>query len=276
MLLDELFSRLRNLASGVRGLLPGRSLPGVFEPLRPAASNPLAARRDEILRRFDALLDEVLADEAPPAGLPVVFTAEAEHIEPAQAPGAGAAGPPGSDRRPDLYSLWSAMTALAQEVKLQGRAFGRLADAVQKGAPPGRPGSPAAGEIPRDHELHDRGEVLDLLLDIRDRLRRGLASVRSHRTQDAAAALEKGYLLGLERLEEALERFEVREIDCAGKPFDPHRMRAVDVEMTTEGRDGAVLDVYRPGYTWRGDVFRPAEVKVARLNRPGSREEGKT
>ncbi len=48
------------------------------------------------------------------------------------------------------------------------------------------------------------------------------------------------------------------------------------MEMTTEGRDGAVLDVYRPGYTWRGDVFRPAEVKVARLKPPGSREEGKT
>lgn len=258
MLLDDLFCRLRSLASGVRGLLPGRFRPGVFEPVRPAASDLPAARRDEILRRFEALLDEVLADEAPPAGLPAVFMAEAEDIEPAPAPGA-----------PDLYSLWSAMTALAQEVKLQGRAFGRLADAVQEGAPPGRPGSPAAGEIPPDHELHDRGEVLDLLLDIRDRLRRGLASVRSHRTQDAAAALEKGYLLGLERLEEALERFEVREIDCAGSSFDPHRMRAVDVEVTTEGRDGAVLEVYRPGYTWRGDIFRPAEVKVARLKRPG-------
>ena len=64
--------------------------------------------------------------------------------------------------------------------------------------------------------------------------------------------------------DEALEQFGVREIRCEGQRFDPRLMQAVDVEVAQDMEDGAVLEVYRPGYTWNGEVLRPAQVKVAR------------
>jgi molecular chaperone GrpE (heat shock protein) len=41
-------------------------------------------------------------------------------------------------------------------------------------------------------------------------------------------------------------------------------MHAVDVEETDQQAEGTVLEVYRAGYEWKGEVHRPARVKVAR------------
>lgn len=90
------------------------------------------------------------------------------------------------------------------------------------------------------------------LLEVRDRLARGLQVSREtaatgsrgerlarllagkalRRRQEALKALEHGYLLGLARLDEELDRLEVRAIVCEGRPFDPRTMRAVEVEET--------------------------------------------
>ena len=69
--------------------------------------------RTEILRRFEALLDSALASEAPPPGI------DAEILASVMASG----DDDSDDRNCDSYALWSAMTALTQEIKLQGRAF---------------------------------------------------------------------------------------------------------------------------------------------------------
>ena len=68
--------------------------------------------RDEILRRLEQLLDSVWTDEAPPAGIdPEILSA----VTGAAVTGAGETE---ADRRCDSYSLWAAVTALTQEVKL--------------------------------------------------------------------------------------------------------------------------------------------------------------
>ena len=72
------------------------------------------------------------------------------------------------------------------------------------------------------------------------------------------AALTKGYELGLERLDQTLAEFNAREIRCEGQPFDPRRMNAIDKEESTRVPEGTVLEVYRSGYEWNGEVFRPA------------------
>jgi len=40
-------------------------------------------------------------------------------------------------------------------------------------------------------------------------------------------------------------------------------MNAVDKEESTAVPEGTVLEVYRTGYEWSGEVFRPAQVKVS-------------
>ncbi len=79
------------------------------------------ALRILILQRFTEWLDDVLAEEKPLEGVAAELLAELyDGKEPdATDPGAGAN---------DLHSTWSAMTALTQEIKLQGRAFKQLSE----------------------------------------------------------------------------------------------------------------------------------------------------
>ena len=229
--------------------------------------------REEILRRFEVWLDSVLAAEEPPQGLPAELlsslTADAKSI---------------SNGRCDLYSMWAAVTALTQEVRLQGRTFKQLNESLA----PISILAPQLPEMRREAQEDARREMLDVFLDLRDRLARGLDRVRASQEKvddslraswtvrllarhhafrqafESIAALEEGYQMSMEGLEDALAQFDVREITCDGQPFDPKSMHAVDVEETDQEAEGTVLEVYRAGYEWKGEVHRPAQVKVAR------------
>ena len=48
-------------------------------------------------------------------------------------------------------------------------------------------------------------------------------------------------------------------------------MTAIAVRETDEVPEGTVVEVYRNGYEWESEVYRPAQVKVAR---PGARNGG--
>jgi hypothetical protein len=236
-----------------------------------------AMDRDEILRRFEALLDSALTSEAPPAGI------DAEILSSVMAND-------GADREMDSYALWTAMTALTQEIKLQGRAFQELSHTLaaqtEKIAEELRAlYTERERTLQREAERRCRREVLGALIDLRDRLGRGLESVRTGEMEIAAAAragwwrkfhekrqaapvalgaLIRGYELGVERLDQTLDEFNAREIRCRGEIFDPRRMNAIDSEESFTVPGGTVLEVYRSGYEWNGEIFRPAQVKVSR------------
>jgi molecular chaperone GrpE len=237
--------------------------------------------REELLRRLEQLLDSALAgNEAPPAGIdPEILSALAggENAE--------------ADRRCDAYSLWAAVTALTQEVKLQGRAFLELNHTLEaqttrmleeiRGAYAER-----ERNLQRDAERRCRREILSALIDLRDRLGRGRESARTSELEakksagagwlqrvfsppdknaaETVDALVRGYQLGMERLDQTLDEFHAREIRCEGEKFDPRRMNAIDSEASSTVPEGMVLEVYRPGYEWNGEVFRTAQVKVSR------------
>jgi molecular chaperone GrpE (heat shock protein) len=236
--------------------------------------------RDEILRRFEQLLDSALADETPISGIdPEILFAVANGDD------------AGTDRRCDSYALWSAMTALTQEVKLQGRAFqelnhtldartSRMLDEIRAAY------AERERNLQREAERQCRREVLSALIDLRDRLGRGRESARARELEsrknaragwltrvlsrpdgnaaETVGALIRGYELGIERLDQTLDEFGAREIRCEGEMFDPRRMNAIDSEETAGVPEGIVLEVYRSGYEWNSEVFRPAQVKVSR------------
>lgn len=238
--------------------------------------------RSEIVRRFEALLDSALAPEAPPAGI------DAEILASVMASGDGQS----EDRRCDSYALWSAMTALTQEIKLQGRAFQdlsrALSDQAEKiGAELRAVYAERERTLQRDIERRCRREILSALVDLRDRLARGLDSVAARQKEvatrpppgwwertfgsrpsdtsdETAGALIRGYELGMERLDQTLQEFNAREIRCRGEVFDPRRMNAIESEESAAVPGGTVLEVYRSGYEWNGEVFRTAQVKVSR------------
>ncbi len=209
--------------------------------------------REEILRRFEARLDAALTPEGAPSGIPEELLAESE---------AGA-----EDTAVDRYRMWAAVTALTQEVKLQGRSFKQLNDTLG-----------------RDNQARSRKEALDGLLELRERLLRGVEDAGAREkvqpafwdrifrrrweqvrhAMDVVDAMEEGYRLSLLSLDDLLAKLDVRPIECKGEPFDPKLMSAVDAVEDTEAPDGTVLAVYRTGYECNGAVYRPAQVRVSR------------
>lgn len=178
---------------------------------------------------------------------------------------------------PDLFTLLAQLTALTREVQLEGRATNRLhADltaAMERVAQSVTPADAVARRL-TEARREGRHEVIGELLDVRDRLTRGLdeaqrrlAALRGLRgrlgQRPVLAALVEGTTLARERLDDALRRLDVHEIACHGEPFDPTLMRAVEVVTSAAEPPGTVLEVFRPGYTSNGRVLRFAEVKVA-------------
>src|SRR5580658_5088570 len=90
--------------------------------------------RARMVRGFEAWLDRnldrAIADEQPPQRLSAGLLAALENGDPL---------PPLESEQPgssgcDLYSLWAAMTALTQEVRLQGRTFKQLNETLSQSA----------------------------------------------------------------------------------------------------------------------------------------------
>ena len=242
------------------------------------------------MSRFEEWLDDVLASEKPPEGIE-------EEILATLADEAATAGNVRDET--SSYALWAALTALSQEVKLQGRAFKELTAALDSQS--SRAGEEIRAayrererEAQRETERRCRKEILGSLIDLRDRLERGLISVQASAAEisrtsrngwfsrtfgktaavppeTVIAALIRGYELGLERLDQTLEEFNARPISSLGQLFDPCSMNAVEKQNSDEAPEGTVLEVYQTGFEWNGEVFRPAQVKVSAAAR--SRDE---
>lgn len=84
-----------------------------MNPAEPAAGPRLPAA-------LVAALAATLDDEAPPEGIPAALWSPDED-----------AGNGGTEEGCDRYRLWEALTVLAQETKLQGRAFAALREAIE-------------------------------------------------------------------------------------------------------------------------------------------------
>jgi molecular chaperone GrpE len=249
----------------------------------PGDVDPVRAR---ILHRFEVWLDEVLAQESQADGVAqeILDQLRTEQDCPSEL-----------QKQTDLFTLFSGFTALSEETRLQGRSFKALAESMG-------PMQGLAESVSRSLEQYEQtlnrqerqsqeasrreglARVLDVLLDVRDRLVRGRDSAQAgldHYPQpvagwaawrvkpwaglrDSAAALVQGTDLALTRLDEALRQWGVRPIDCLGRPFDAQTMAAVDLAAVPGAEDGTVLEVYRTGYWWDEQVYRIAEVKVVR------------
>jgi len=251
--------------------------------------------RETLLRGFATWLDAALASEELPQGLTAELLSALAKGDPL--PPLDSAEPGGGC---DLYSLWAAMIALTQEIRLQGRAFKQLNETLLRSAKPAEDAiveeqpaeEPRTGvaKVSQSSSRQPREQEIDVLLDLRDRVERSGATARNaaeelapsrlprlarwlgvgdgyaRHAQEIAAALSRGLGLTVDTLDEALVACRVSRIECQGRLFDPKRMTAVDIEETPAVPEGTVVEVYRNGYEWNGEVYRTAKVKVARNN----------
>ena len=80
------------------------------------------------------------------------------------------------------------------------------------------------------------------------------------------AELKEGIGMVRKNLEAALESVGVQRVDALGKPFDPSVHEAVERAPGDSDRDMVVEEI-RPGFTFRGQLMRPAMVKVELASR---------
>lgn len=102
--------------------------------------------------------------------------------------------------------------------------------------------------------------VMRRLLEVLDEFE--LALLHAHEDVDRDRFL-KGIELVYAKLMDALKSEGLQRIDAEGAPFDPNLHEAL---MQTGDGSGEphVAEVFRPGYTLKGRVLRPAGVRVER------------
>ena len=61
-----------------------------------------------------------------------------------------------------------------------------------------------------------------------------------------------------------LEKFEIKQIDCLGKTFDPNFHQAVSEEVNNDKEIGEIIKVVQTGYLIQDRLLRPASVVVAK------------
>jgi molecular chaperone GrpE len=189
---------------------------------------------------------------------------------------AGAAS--GLPAAPDLFSLLAELAALKSEVKLESRQvkaaleqFRDLFDSLQ------RANQQLAAELSRQRddarEIAENAErdILLELVDLRDRLREGRAQAAGYRPNwlghasgagEFITLMAQGLGMNLRRLDETLERREVRPVETIGHPFDPRIMTAIEVVRDPTRPSGTVLAEVRSGYRRGATLLRLAEVIV--------------
>ena len=183
----------------------------------------------------------------------------------------------------DLTTLVREFTALRHEVNLQTRAsrtqleqnaelLAELRQTIENGAEeaaepePSRPLLKALVEA-RDALGLARAQ-LDRTLKVepppRSAWARWFGPVDDGRSREALEAVAAGYAMSLSRLDRALEQHGFERIACAGLPFDPETMEAVEAVKEPGRSVSEVLAEIRPGYRLDGRLYRAAQVRVAR------------
>ena len=99
------------------------------------------------------------------------------------------------------------------------------------------------------------------LLVIKDNLERAV-SLDNNDLSDEISKFLSGFKLILGNLTSLFDKFEVKEVECLGKEFDPTVAEAVITEHNEEKPENVVLEIYTKGYIYKDKLIRPAMVKV--------------
>ncbi len=113
----------------------------------------------------------------------------------------------------------------------------------------------------KDYINYANREMISELLPVLDNFDRALKSVE--KTEESAPYLQ-GVEMIYKQLEELLKKQGMEEIKALGEPFNPHLHEAVQTEETDSCPEDTILDVILKGYLFRGNMLRPAAVKVSR------------
>jgi len=101
------------------------------------------------------------------------------------------------------------------------------------------------------------------LLTVIDNLERALESAPDTEA-DNIRAIREGVELTLKGFLETCEKFNIRQIDSEGEPFDPQMHQAMSMVPNPDVEPNTVVAVVQKGYLLNDRVIRPAMVMVSK------------
>ena len=104
-------------------------------------------------------------------------------------------------------------------------------------------------------------DILKCFLPILDNFERAIMMDDNNFGDETSKFLE-GFRLVYNQTKDLLNKFEVKEIDCLNKEFDPATSQAIATEKDETKPSGTVLKVYQKGYLYKDKVLRLAMVIV--------------
>lgn len=214
----------------------------------------------------------------------------------------GLVSPVQEEETPDLYSLFTALTALRQEVALQGRSFSRLDQSIERlisyfetmhavnenvlklndnlhhvQSSIESISSQALSEMREIGREEGRKEqfdsLIDPLMDTHDQTRR-LVDTYSKRLKQNKGLLQwfghrgeledtlQAQIICETKLRQKLESLGITPIAQIEMKFDAKTMKAIDVDTQSDKPPHTVIEIYRQGYKTDQRILRFAEVKV--------------
>jgi molecular chaperone GrpE len=103
-------------------------------------------------------------------------------------------------------------------------------------------------------------KLISSLLPIMDSLEQALQMA----TKEEDAAMREGLELTMKLFLDALQKFDVQQIDPMGALFDPQEHEAMTMQDAPGAAPNTVLAVFQKGYKLSDRVIRPARVIVAK------------
>jgi molecular chaperone GrpE len=114
-----------------------------------------------------------------------------------------------------------------------------------------------------EHLKYANEKLIKEILPVLDDFDRLLSHVSNEKESDPKTIVE-GVELIRRSLLNALQKFELSEIEAFGKQFDPNLHEAVSCVTSEEHEDGVVIEVHRKGYKLADRVIRAAQVVVSK------------
>ncbi len=178
----------------------------------------------------------------------------------------------------DLYSLFSELVAIKNEVRLQANQFKSALDLVAEDKATHQQQIQQARQQAKDEAIQQQSKLLQQLLELRDRIESGVQLADQYqpatfsltgrrRDKRMIRSLIDGQQLSLSRLDQILKEANVVPITTLGRPFDPAVMNAVGISHDPAVEDGAVSKQIRRGYCWQEKILRIADVVVNRIEK---------
>lgn len=134
-----------------------------------------------------------------------------------------------------------------------------------------QPREPAAAEVQTPEysfwsRLFGRGKTTvpevsaqERIPDLSSRIKESVERVRQ-----LVTSIVTGYSMSVQRIDRTLAQHDLEPIPAVGEPFDPELMEAVEVVVEPGRSTTEVVEEVRRGYLWKGQIFRFAQVKVAK------------